>query len=192
MAVLSPSSTAWLPESHGWPRFRAGGWGLAAALLLCAAAWAGGPQLEYAVKANYLCKFAPFVEWPASALPAGSPFNICVVGEDPFGPALDEAVRGQAIAGHPVAVRRMATVSGAPNCQVLYIGRSRVQKPAEVLQQVRGAPILTVSDGPLDGEVVQFVLKDGRVRFAIDAAAAQANGLVISSKLLGLATEVRR
>src|ERR1700756_4784994 len=46
--------------------------------------------LEYAVKAAYLYKFTPFVEWPASAFAGpGSPFNVCVLGDDPFGPALD-------------------------------------------------------------------------------------------------------
>jgi len=50
---------------------------------------------ENAVKASYLYKFAPFVQWPPAALGASAaPFTICVAGSDPFGPALDEAVRG--------------------------------------------------------------------------------------------------
>jgi len=40
--------------------------------------------------------------------------------------------------------------------------------------------------------VVRFLLQDGRVRFVIDVMAAQANGLMISSKLLSLSADVRR
>src|SRR5689334_7477550 len=46
------------------------------------------PSLEYQVKAAYLAKFVPFVEWPPAALAPGAPVNLCVAGDDPFGPAL--------------------------------------------------------------------------------------------------------
>ena len=145
--------------------------------------------LEYAVKANYLYKFGPFVEWPASAFSGPtSPFNVCVAGDDPFGAVLDEATRGQAVQGHPVVVRRMAVVLAGAPCHVLYLGRSRNQTPAEALKAVRNEPVLTVTDehqGTSRG-MVNFVLKDGRVRFGLDAEAAQASGLALSSKLLAL------
>jgi hypothetical protein len=53
---------------------------------------------------------------------------------------------------------------------------------------------LTVTDqaSGSSGGIIQFILQDGRVRFAIDAAAAQASGVPISSKLLALALSVRR
>ncbi|MDB5446716.1 MAG: putative transrane protein [Phenylobacterium sp.] len=160
-----------------------------------ASASAEGASLEYAVKANYLYKFGPFVEWPPRVFASlQSPFNVCVFGEDPFGPALDSAVRGQSVGGHRVAVRRLSSVSGAPDCHVLYVGRSRSQSPAEVLKLVRGLPILTVTDEGqgVGGGMVQFVLRDGRVRFGLDVAGAEASGLSISSKLQALATNVRR
>jgi len=55
-------------------------------------------------------------------------------------------------------------------------------------------PVLTVSDGANTGagtSIVSFVVQDNRVRFDIDDAAAAANGLAISSKLLSLARAVR-
>jgi hypothetical protein len=148
----------------------------------------GAGPLEYAVKAAYLYKFGPFVDWPAGAFPSPtSPFTICVSGEDPFGGALEEAVRGQSVVGRRVAVRRLAVVSGDPGCQVLYVGRWR-------LRILRGLPILTVTDSAQGGAggIVQFVLKDGRVRFGLDVEQARAYGLGLSSKLLALAVSVRR
>jgi hypothetical protein len=150
--------------------------------------------LEYAVKANYLYKFGPFVGWPSDAFAnAGSPFKVCVLGEDPFGAALDEATRGQTVAGHPVVVRRLQGVSVNPDCHVVYVGRSRAQKPAEVLRMLRDQPVLTVTDEGqgVTGGIIHFVLRDGRVRFEIDTGAAQVSGLALSSKLLGLAAPPR-
>jgi hypothetical protein len=168
------------------------GAGLAVAVLALAAS-ASGATLEYAVKANYLYKFAPFVVWPPSVLPAdGGPLNVCVVGEDPFGSALDDAVRGQAVDGHPVVVRRLASITANPGCHVLYIGRTTGQHRAEILQLLRGAPVLTVTDeaAGFGGGIIHFVVRDGKVRFGVDAGAAQASGLTISSKLFGLAVPV--
>ena len=50
---------------------------------------------------------ARFVEWPAVAFADGpSPVVVCVVGVDPFGVALDDALQGRTVKGRPVAIRR--------------------------------------------------------------------------------------
>jgi len=169
--------------------------GLALMLWTLGLASTARPQdrsIEYAVKAAYLEKFAPFVAWPPSAFPTvSSPFAVCVLGRDPFGANLDQAVSGQSVSGHPMVVRRLDRVDGASGCHILYVGASRSQSAPEALRSVRGAPILTVADGAADGAVIQFVLKGSRVRFDIDVGAAAANRLTISSKLLSLATSVR-
>lgn len=182
-------------------RRRLGAWrrGLGAAAGV-ALGLAGGPvaaqgALEYAVKAAYLYKFAPFVVWPPGAFPSPtSPFTVCVSGEDPFGPLLEEAVRGQSVVGRRVVVRRLLQVSGDPGCQVLYVGRSTSQPPALVLRMVRNLPVLTVTDEAqgVSGGIVQFVLRNGHVRFALDADQARASGLGLSSKLMALAVSVKR
>ena len=145
-------------------------------------------DLEAAVKANYLYKFTPFVTWPPAAFAsATSPFNLCVLGADPFGEALDAAVRGQQVAGHPVVVRRFGRPEGLLACHLVYDGAARGQ--GDPLQSVAHRPVLTVTeDGPgAPAGVIRFVPFQGRVRFAVDAAAAQNAGLTISSKLLALA-----
>jgi hypothetical protein len=155
-----------------------------------------GASLEYAVKATYLDKFAPFVAWPSpSAEFPGGAFTVCVVGGDPLGPLLDRAVSGQRIGDHPVEVRRFATIAGDPGCSVMYITGSAAQPVPAVLAAVRGTPVLTVTDGaqdPAGSGIINFVLADDRVRFDIDTVAAAASGLTISSKLLSLALHVKQ
>ena len=154
---------------------------------------AGAASLEYQVKAAYLYKLLPFVDWPAGSLPpAGAPLNLCVVGDDPFGSILDQAARNQQVNGRPLVVRRIATVSKSSDCQVLYIAGSKRQSVADALQTVKGAPSLTITEvSETRGSIIQFVVKEGRVRFTIDVAAAAENGLTISAKLLSLALSAR-
>ena len=162
-----------------------------AALLVAGVAARGGDSLETAVKASYLAKFAPFVEWPASpdAQPS-TPFTICVVGRDPFGPLLDRAVAGQTLGGQPVTVERLRTAEKPSRCRIAFLGGSREQPVAEALRVLRGAPVLTVTDAAPSPAVIDFVVVNGRVRFRVDDRTAADDGLAISSKLLSLAVSV--
>jgi hypothetical protein len=172
----------------------------AATAALALALAAAGPlaahaaTLEYAVKASYLSKFVSFVDWPNGAFASPSaPFSICVAGDDPFGAALDQAVAGHRLGGRAALVRRLKRVEAGSGCQVLFLGGSRTQSIAEALHAVQGEPVLTVADRTpaASGAVIQFEVIDNRVRFAIDIAAANANRIAISSKLLSLAVSTR-
>lgn len=165
------------------------------ALLPAPAARAEDESLEYAVKATYLYKFAPFVEWPDRAFDSpSSPLDLCVVGDDPFGRILDRAVEGQRIGQRPIEIRRLRTVGRDSGCDIMYVAGSPAQPAAEILETVRGTPVLTVTDAARDGDakgIIHFVIYDDRVRFEIDDQTAAENGLMISSKVLSLALSVR-
>lgn len=152
-------------------------------------------SLEYAVKATYLYKLVPFVEWPGYAHESeSSSIGLCIVGDDPFETMLDRAVAGQQLGGRPFSIHRMRTVDPAARCHVMFLGGSE-QPVAAALRAARGLPVLTVTDAATDPQargIVNFVLVGGRVRFEIDAAAAAESGIAISSKLLSLAVAVRQ
>lgn len=151
-------------------------------------------SLEYPVKATYLYKFAPFVEWPQAAFESpASPFVICIAGPDPFGTVLEQAVVSQRVGARPIAVKRLPRGDRSAGCHVMYIG-ARSGPAAEALAAVRGAPVLTVTDSSRGGGprgVIDFVVQQNKVRFQIDEQAARQNGLSISSKLLSLAVAVK-
>jgi hypothetical protein len=154
-----------------------------------------GISLEYAVKATYLYKLAPFVNWPPDTFTAANqPFRICVAGEDPFGDYLQRAVAGRALGTHPFMVRHLETVTPDSGCQVIFISHLRSQSLSQALNAVRGEPVLTVTDSTADpdsGSIMQFVIDNGRVRFDVNTGEAARNHLSISSKLLNLALAVR-
>lgn len=164
-------------------------WGL----LLLTVAWPVEAQsrLEYSVKANYLVRFAAFVEWPPRAFAnPQAPVVICVIGRDPFGAALDTAARTQTAFGRSLAVRRPTGPTPTAGCHIVYAGQESGLTPVGAVGQ---PGMLLVTDGAVAAErgCIHFVVNDDRVRFHIDQQAATRNGLTISSRLLNLALTVR-
>jgi hypothetical protein len=164
-------------------------------LWLAAAAGAAAPS-EYQLKAVFLFNFAQFVEWPSQSFASpDAPFVIAVVGQDPFGEYLDAAVRGEAVTGHPLLVKRYRSMSEVEPCQILFIGDSEVPRLERILGSLDRRAVLTVSDidGAAErGTVIQFTNVQNRLRLRINVAAAKAAGLTISSKLLRPAEIVER
>jgi uncharacterized protein DUF4154 len=143
---------------------------------------------EYQLKAVFLFNFAQFVEWPASAFPEpDTPLAICIVGEDPFGAYLDETVRGETVANHPLAVRRFRTVNEIKGCHILFVSRQEQGHLSEILDSLKGQSVLTVSDAERfasRGGMIRFVTDRNRIRLRINLDAARAANLTLSSKLL--------
>lgn len=150
---------------------------------------------DTAVKAAFLPRFARYVSWPPSAMPRGSdPFVLCVIGDDPFGSALDEAARSQSIDGRRIVVRRLESASAADGCHIAFVDGSRGRPTGQLLAALARRPVLTVTDSANGGQrgVVHFTMVSGRVRFFIDQAGATQRGLTISSRLLALAVGVKQ
>ncbi len=143
---------------------------------------------EYQLKAVFLFNFAQFVEWPASAFPEpDTPLGICILGVDPFGGYLDETVRGETVASHPLAVRRYRTVDEIKGCHILFVSRQEQGQFGQILDSLKGRSVLTVSDAEgfaRRGGMIRFVTDHNRIRLRINLEAARAANLTLSSKLL--------
>jgi len=146
---------------------------------------------EYQVKAAFLYNFVKFVDWPAEAFSdASSPLVIGIIGEDPFGGALDQAINGKSIGGRPLVVRRLKWGQDLHSCHILYISPSERKRVPQIIQSLKGASVLTVGDMEQfnqQGGIINFILEANRVRFEINSRAADQARLRISSKLLALA-----
>ena len=163
---------------------------LAVALLLQATA-AAEIASEYQVKAVFVFNFSHFVDWPAQSFTTpNEPFVIGVLGGDPFGAHLDDAVRGERVTEHPLIVRRFRSVDEIQDCQILFIDRSEVGQLDRIISALNHRSILTVSEidqAAQRGVMIQFATENNHIRLKINLDSAHAAGLSISSKLLRLA-----
>lgn len=172
-------------------RARRAAWWLA--LLLCMVGpLAAQPSREYDLKAVFLFNFVTFVDWPKEALPEKGPFIIGILGQDPFGAALDEVISGEKFRQAPLQARRCRTIEEASQCHILFISSSEAARLPAILRELRGRPVLTVADMPQfleAGGIIGFST-DARVQLNINPPAAHRAGLTISSKLLRVAKVV--
>jgi hypothetical protein len=150
---------------------------------------------EAQLKAVFLFNFAQFTEWPPEAFQdKTSPLVIGIVGVDPFGAFLDETVKNDSVHGRRIRIERYRTLAQVKNWHMMYVGFADADRLDQILQSIKGKPVLTVSDvettARRSGIIIKFLTKQNKIRFIINAEAAREARLVLSSKLLHAADEV--
>jgi len=143
---------------------------------------------EYQIKAAMIFNMAKFTDWPSESIPATSEhFSICIYGRGPLRDAVEE-LQGKPIRGKILSVRRVGHPMDVTNCQIL-LNESERRHTVSLIEKTKTYPVLTVSDAPgfaKIGGIVGFVMREGKVRFEINPAAAQRHRIRISSRLLQL------
>ena len=159
---------------------------------------------EYDLKAAFLCKFALFVKWPTNAFPeAKTPITIGVLGSDPFGKSLAEAVRNEIVQKRRLDVESYSGVEGITKladetnkiCHILFVSQSESGKLGRIFASLKGRHVLTVGDSDRfcqNGGIIQFVIVENKVRFIINQDAAKAANINLSATLLDLAEKYRK
>jgi hypothetical protein len=142
------------------------------------------------LKAAFLYNFVKFTQWPADALGPKAPLIMCAT-DDGVVDALTRATTARDVEGHPLVVRAVG-VDGtdARSCHVLYAPTLDEASAARLLEGLKDAPVLTVSDFDRFvalGGVARFFLERGQMRFAISPESGRRARLQLSSRLLSLA-----
>jgi YfiR/HmsC-like len=153
------------------------------------------PPAEHEVEAAFLYQFGRYVEWPSTRLLDADAFNICVLGADPFGSALDDIVRGKVIADQAVAVKRIVGASESHSCRILFVSPSEENRVPAILKALEGTGIVTVGRGAQftrRGGMIAFTSENKKVRFIVNLAAADAANVRLSSQLLRVAVSVEK
>jgi len=173
-------------------------------VIVCAVwLWAGDGRLiaaevskEYQVKAVLLWRLAQFIGWPEEAFASPeSPIVIGILGENPFGRAVEIAVREETAHGRKLEVRYLQKVEQASSCHILFISSSERARARKITSGLAGKSVLTVSDmegfAVAEGGMVRFVFQEGKVKLRMDVQAASAAGLSIDARLLRTVDIVR-
>jgi hypothetical protein len=140
------------------------------------------------IKAEMLFNIAKFVSWPPAT--AGGQMTFTILGEDDLAAVLASTLSTKSINGRKVFVRFVRRVSDARDSQILFVAGSEASRIPEVLEALRGLPVLTVADVPgftAMGGMVDFVQENEKVRFEINPSSAERSQLKISARVLALA-----
>lgn len=185
---------------HGLPRR----WAAFVALVACALAGVLAPSLhahsdagavsasdEYKVKAAFLYNFARYVRWPAEAFGGESaPLSVAVFGDDPFGPALDDALAGKQIGERRLVVERISGLDKLRPVHLLFVPDTAAKDFGAIVEHYAGTSTLIVGDSLQFVEssaAIGFYIEQKKVRFAINTAVLKRCNLEVSSQLLKLA-----
>ena len=154
------------------------------------------------VEGAFLVNFLRYTDWPPQRFAASSaPYVVTVVGSQDAADAV-AAVAAAAgdIRGRHVLVRRASMATAADRAaatdllrgsHLVFVESSARADIDAVLDIVRGLPILTVADVPgfaASGGMLGLVRSRSRLGFEADPAAIHDAGLMVSAKVLKLAT----
>jgi hypothetical protein len=150
---------------------------------------------EYNVKAAMLYGFGRYITWPEAAFENDtSPFVIGVLGDYPFGDALDRIAARKTIQGRRIQIRRLKATDACPDCQILFVTRtisSEVELAA--IRKCSNEYVLLVGESPdfaRRGGIINFFLHGDTVRFEFNTEIAQKKQLALNAKLYSLGVRV--
>jgi len=149
---------------------------------------------EYQLKATYLRKIPSFVEWPPSAARTSkTAFQLCNLGDYPFGTRLAQEIGGVTVNGRKIALRWVHKEQELDGCEVIFFSRSEAKRYAKILEGLKGKSVLTVgeSEGFLEaGGMVELSFENHRLQMEVNLVAARSANLKVDARLLALAKRV--
>jgi uncharacterized protein DUF4154 len=166
---------------------------LVASVWIAATALAQERVAPEEVKAAFLFRFGEYVEWPEPW--HEGPVVIAVLDDPAVAAQLRRILPGRHLLGRPVEVRELRQVQEAAHADILFIGAGVHDTLRRTIAAAASHAnrLLIVTDHPdgLDaGAAINFVIRDRRIRFEVSPAAAEAEGLKLSSRLLAVADRV--
>lgn len=153
--------------------------------------YADDTSIEYKIKAGYLYNFTKFIIWSEDNIQT---FNICILGEDPFGGLIDPIEQRVAI-GRPIKLFRINQLDNKQHCHILYVNKSISENFANhnsaTIQE--NLNTLFVGEGDLFATKIGlgFISREGKIKLKINLGKLQKNGLRVSAKLLEVAELVK-
>lgn len=170
-----------------------------AAWLACSAvagAWsaAADESKEYLVKAAFIYNFVKFVEWPGGkAIAQQSHIDICVVGSSAMVNTSSVFKAASTAKLSLSLVKESSASAAASHCHIVFIAASEEGRLTEMLGELQGKPVLTVSD--MDGfaekgGMIGFVPSDNKVKVVVNTKPVGAAGMRVDAQLLEIALKV--
>lgn len=149
---------------------------------------------EYQIKTAYLYNFTKFIEWPDNTYQENDSNFIIGVYKDPEFAGILHTLDGKITQGKKIQVIQIEALYKLPAMHILYCANTNKQEMKQMLSIIRGQAVLTVGENEKFlslGGIINFKKRKNKMQFAINNEAAIQSKIKISSKLLGLATNLK-
>lgn len=131
---------------------------LAGAILGWATGAGAAPIDETTAKVQFVHYVAQYAVWPKDAMsPPDKKFVLGVLGESPFGGALETYFKGKSVKGREIVIKYFKSIEEAKGSHILFISSSVKGSFTEIVEGLADTPTLTISDS--EG----FIQKNGMI-----------------------------
>jgi hypothetical protein len=102
---------------------------------------------EYQMKASQLGHFLCYTHWPEGTFKSeNDPVRVLVVGEDPFGRVLDDALTKKRIGPRAIIIERVAKVPEVVSAHAVFCGGMAPEQRLALIQRAADRPVLLVGE----------------------------------------------
>ncbi len=150
---------------------------------------------EYHLKARYIDAFIDFIQWPSNIFAnKNTSLKLCILGDNSFGKVLDILVDKHNERSTRQSNRRTVNYlqrgEDITGCHLVYISKSEESDVQQILSQVKNNPVLTISslkNFAISGGMIQFYIRNNKVRFFINLRTLRREKLQPDANLLRIA-----
>jgi len=143
---------------------------------------------EYQIKAAFIYNFAKFVEWPQTVFENDSDsIIICIAPNNDPDSDVFFSLNNKTVGGKKIKVRICDNIKDIGDCQILFLDSTNPKFIQDVLRTVKDRSILTVGHikgFTQEGPIINFFIKDGKLRFEVNLDAARRTGIKLGSQIL--------
>jgi len=146
------------------------------------------------VLAALTINIARFTTWPELVFKEPeSTFNLCIYGDNVVQQSFSNLINNKQVNKRPIHIINISRLRELNQCQLIYISELERNKLIPLLLELKDKPILTIGENSeflKAGGLVGLENIKGKIQLTINLAIIKQSKLIISSRLLKLATIV--
>lgn len=148
-------------------------------------------DISYQIKASYIYNFLQFVSFPDDTFHLPGILNVCILGEDRFGTALNE-VDGAAVPQGVINIIRFDSYSEEKlfdECNALYVVETEKRHIQTILSRIDSKKMLTIGEfSPFIryGGLIELFVRNDSIRFRINEELAKETHFQVAAQLIQL------
>lgn len=150
-----------------------------------------GEIREYDLKAVFIYNFTKYFEW--QGLNGEEFFEIDILGESEIVEPLKEISEKKLVYGKKIIIKNIRSPEEIEKPQIIFISKFSNFDISRVLKKLENFKVLTVGEEEglcLKGIAVNFVIREGNLKFEINEKALKEAGIKPSSQILKLAVSI--